>query len=142
MNYYAAIDTNVLISSLLKPHSIPDMIVQLALKGTIIPLINEEIIEEYKDVLNRDKFSFPKSMIDYLLQGIISKSIFLERTPTNEIFNDQDDIVFYEIVMTARTESDAYLITGNKRHFPMKSFIVSPAEMLDMITSDTNTISL
>ena len=40
---------------------------------------------------------------------------------------------FYEIVMTARTATEAYLITGNKKHYPVKSFVETPREMLDII---------
>ena len=38
MTYYAAIDTNVIVSAMLKAGSTPDEVVQLALKGSIIPL--------------------------------------------------------------------------------------------------------
>lgn len=51
----------------------------------------------------------------------------------DEVFEDPDDVVFYEIVMTARTAVDAYLITGNKKHFPIKSYVVTPREMLEII---------
>ncbi len=52
------------------------------------------------------------------------------------MFIDHDDIVFYEIVMNARKERDAYLITGNMKHFPKRSFIVTPKEMIDIIEKD------
>ena len=41
-------------------------------------------------------------------------------------------IVFYEVVME-KQKDDAYLITGNLRHFPKCSFIVTPAEMMDIL---------
>nr|WP_302134438.1 hypothetical protein [uncultured Schaedlerella sp.] len=43
-----------------------------------------------------------------------------------------DDLVFYEVVIEKR-EDDAYLITGNIRHFPKRDFIVTPAEMMAII---------
>ncbi len=39
MKYYAVIDTNVLVSAVLKPSSNPGMIIRLALEGIIIPLV-------------------------------------------------------------------------------------------------------
>ncbi len=45
---------------------------------------------------------------------------------------DEDDLVFYEVVMEKR-DDDAYLITGNIKHFPKRSYIVTPAEMMDII---------
>ena len=58
------------------------------------------------------------------------------KTKTNEDFDDPDDIVFYEIVLTARSASNAYLITGNKKHYPIKSFVVTPREMIEIIEKD------
>ena len=47
---------------------------------------------------------------------------------------DKSDVVFYRVVMDKR-DCDAYLITGNTRHFPEKPFIVTPAEMMRIIRS-------
>lgn len=44
--------------------------------------------------------------------------------------------MFYEIVLTARSASNAYLITGNKKHYPIKSFVVTPREMIEIIEKD------
>ena len=55
---YAAIDTNVLVSSLFSSDgtSNPSKVINAVLKGIITPLYNSEIIEEYRDVLSRAKF--------------------------------------------------------------------------------------
>lgn len=53
MNYYAVIDTNVLVSALLKSASIPGIVARESLEGQIIPLLNDEIIAEYRAVLSR-----------------------------------------------------------------------------------------
>ncbi len=53
-------------------------------------------------------------------------------SPAGEILPDEDDLVFYEVVMEKRAD-DAYLITGNIRHFPERSFIVTPAEMMALL---------
>ena len=45
MRYYAVIDTNVLVSAFLKENSIPDEVLQLALDGPIIPLLNIDILD-------------------------------------------------------------------------------------------------
>ena len=133
MMYYAVIDTNVIVSSMLKGTSIPGIIVSKALDGPIIPLLNDEIIEEYRDVLSRNQFGLSKEAVDELIDNLKKRAIFLDRAETTEQFVDPDDIVFYEIVMTARNTTEGYLITGNKKHFPVKSFVVTPREMLDII---------
>ena len=136
MTYYAVIDTNVLVSSMLKQNSIPGTIIQLIRNNLIVPLANEEIINEYIEVLTRNKFDFdPKAIDDYI--GLIkTKGIFLEREQTIEDFVDKDDIVFFEIVMSARSTMDAYLVTGNMKHYPIRSYIVTPKEMIDIIERD------
>ena len=138
MRYYAVIDTNVLVSAFLKENSIPDKVLQLALDGPIIPLLNIDILNEYKEVLLRNKFSLDKKIVETFLIELSKRAIFLERATVNEIFVDSDDIVFYEIVMSARNSTDAYLITGNTKHFPKEPFIVTPREMLDIINNSGN----
>ena len=44
MKYYAVIDTNVLVSAMLKWQSVPGKILELAFSGLIIPLFNDEIL--------------------------------------------------------------------------------------------------
>ena len=133
MTYYAVIDTNVIVSSMLKGTSIPGIIVSKALDGPIIPLLNDEILEEYREVLSRNKFGLDENAVNDLIDSLKKRAIYLDRTESEEAFDDPDDVVFYEIVMTARTATEAYLITGNKKHYPVKSFVVTPWEMLDII---------
>ena len=130
---YAVIDTNVLVSSMLKGTSIPGIIVDKAINRPIVPLLNNEILEEYEEVLLRNKFGFEEEDVRTLINELRKRAIYLDRTMVDEVFEDSDDVVFYEIVMTARTAVDAYLITGNKKHFPIKSYVVTPREMLEII---------
>lgn len=55
MKYYAVIDTNVLVSAMLKHHSVPGNIVDLAFNGPIVPVLNDAIEKEYRKVLSRPK---------------------------------------------------------------------------------------
>lgn len=66
MKYYAVIDTNVLVSAMLKRDSVP---------GNIMELV----------------------------------------------------FIFYEVVMEERKAKDAYLVTGNIKHFPEKPYVVTPS---------------
>lgn len=133
MIFHAVIDTNVLVSSLLKRGSIPAKILDLVISGIIVPLFNEEILEEYGDVLSRKEFGFSVEDIGKLLNFIAQNGLLLEKTAVQETLPDPDDAVFYEIVMSARKNCDAYLVTGNIRHFPVKNFVVTPREMLDIV---------
>ena len=136
MKYYAVIDTNVIVSSFLSKGSIPNQIVDLALHGSIVPLLSDEILKEYIDVLSRNKFDIDSHDLETFLTNLIESALFLDRTISEEEFIDSTDIVFYEIALTGKKEKETYLITGNKKHFPVKSFVVSPREMLEIIESD------
>ena len=129
--YYAVIDTNVLVSALLSSNTESPTVVLLDMivNRTIIPLYNEEIIQEYNEVLGRSKFHFTQERFDAVLKAIRS-GISADRTPTEWDFPDEDDVVFYEVALSV---DEAYLVTGNIRHFPPVSKVVTPAEMLQII---------
>lgn len=133
MRYYAVIDTNVLVSAMLKKFSLPDQVIQAVFKGNLVPLLNKEILDEYWDVLSRPKFQFPEKSVSILITSILKVGIFVDADPVEDIFSDPKDVVFYEVVMEGRKTKDAYLVTGNKKHFPEKVFIVDPHQMLDII---------
>ena len=134
MRYYAVIDTNVLVSAMLKFQSVPGKIANEALLGDLIPLLSEEIIAEYREVLARPKFKFNQNTVEILIDGIVDRGIFVDAVPVEEIIPDPKDIVFYEVVMEGRKEhDDTYLVTGNTKHFPTKSYIVTPKEMLEIM---------
>ena len=56
---YAVLDTNVVVSALLKKNSIPAYILEQAFIGDVIPVFSDGIINEYNNVLYRTKFNFP-----------------------------------------------------------------------------------
>ena len=49
MKYYVVLDTNVVVSALFNLSSVPGIILQEALAGRVIPLLHEDILEEYND---------------------------------------------------------------------------------------------
>lgn len=49
-----------------------------------------------------------------------------------QVLIDMDALVFYEAAMEKR-DDNAYLVTGNQKHYPFRDFIVTPAEMLQII---------
>lgn len=50
---------------------------------------------------------------------------------------DPEDVVFYQVTMKARKKENTYLVTGNLKHFPKKTYIVTPRQMLDIIENNT-----
>ena len=136
MAYYAVIDTNVLVSALLsrRADSATVLLVERMLIGDLIPVYSTDIMYEYSEVLKRKKFRFDVEQIDYLLSAISHFGFMIEPSPTGEILPDMKDLPFYEVVMEKRQTNDAYLVTGNQKHFPNRTFIVTPKEMLDILS--------
>ena len=133
MKYYAVIDTNVLVSAMLKWDSVPGNVLELVYSGTIIPLLNQHIVKEYQEVLARPKFRLTQQIIRDAVGEIERLGLYVDARKLDIPFSDSKDRVFYEVVMEERNEKDAYLVTGNIKHFPEKPYIVTPRQMMDII---------
>jgi putative PIN family toxin of toxin-antitoxin system len=129
---YAVIDTNVIVSAYITKNlqAATSKVWAAVLQGIIIPVYSDEIIDEYTDVLHRKKFDIPEHLIKWAIDRILMNGIRGERVPSAEKFPDPKDIVFYEVAMS---KEDAYLVTGNKKHFPDKPIVVTPAEMVEIM---------
>ena len=136
MTYYAVIDTNVLVSAMLRWDSVPGNIMELAFGGSIVPILNDSIVAEYREVLSRPKFHLSEEIINDVLDTINENGLYVDAEELEIELPDPKDRVFYEVVMEERKEEDAYLVTGNIKHFPEKPFIVTPRQMLDIILAD------
>ena len=137
MKYLVVIDTNVIVSALLSKHSDAStvQVINTLLDNKITPIINDEILAEYSNVLHRNKFHFPESTIQATLHYFQKYGIYADRLTTNELLPDPKDLVFYEVCM-AKREEDSMLVTGNIKHFPAKPFIVTPNELLEIISKN------
>ena len=136
MKYFAVIDANVLVSALLKYHSIPGSLLELVFTDMITPVLNNEIESEYLSVLSRPKFHFSKEIINDIIQTFRLKGLYIDSSPINILLPDPKDVIFYEVVMEQRKQNDTWLVTGNIKHFPNKSYVVTPRQMLDIILKD------
>lgn len=129
---YAVIDTNVFVSALWTKNeqSATFRVAKLLQQGKFKALYNEEILAEYLEVLSRPKFNFPKEAIATIIAYVKEYGIHSDRVPYNEKMPDEDDRVFYEVALS---KEDAYLVTGNQKHFPITPIVVTPAEMLEIL---------
>lgn len=137
MKYYAVIDTNVIVSAQLKEASVPGQILKEALNGRIIPLLHPEILGEYEEVLSRKKFKFDPDAVKVLIDRIKARGIPLDAAQITDQVSDPKDVIFYQVVMEGREKyGDAYLVTGNIEDFPMKVYVVTPREMLEIMENN------
>ena len=132
MKIYAVYDTNILVSAMIsrRTDSAVVLVMEALLSGEVVPLYNDEIIREYNEVLHRGQFHFPEDLVSGIISHIQKTGISSARIHSNEEFPDLDDIVFYEVTLS---KEDAYLVTGNIKHFPKKPFVVTPAEMIAIL---------
>ena len=131
--FYVVIDTNVIVSAVISKHldSNPAKIIRAIVQNRIVPLYNDEILGEYREVLSRPKFHLTQAQIDTVLKAIVADGLNLDKTSAEGVvFPDPKDIVFFEVALS---KEDSYLVTGNIKHFPIKPFIVTPAEMVKIM---------
>lgn len=132
--FYAVIDTNVLVSALLNINSNPGFVLCSVFNGQTTPLINTDILAEYREVLARKKFHFPKETVDIILKRLENSSLKTEEIPAEfPGVCAPKDRCFFAVTMAARQTEEALLITGNIRHFPQQPFIVTPAQFVEML---------
>ena len=129
MKIYAVIDTNVIVSALLSHYDDAATVqtIKRVISGDIVPIYNDDIINEYLTVLHRSKFNFSESLITETIKVFIDFGISTERLESSIVLPDPKDLVFYEVALSV---DDSFLVTGNIKHFPKKPFIVTPAELL------------
>lgn len=136
MKYFAVIDTNVLVSAMLKWQSVSGSVMEFTLEGFIIPVLNKEIVAEYRTVLARPKFGLDDKIIIDIIDSLENVGFYVDAETIDIELPDSKDRVFYEVVMEKRKEEETYLVTGNNKHFPDKPFIVTPRQMLDIFLKE------
>ena len=104
-------------------------VVNRVIDKQIIPVYSDIIMKEYSEVLHRNKFGFSDNAVEYLLSTIREFGIYTDPKPVNLILPDMKDLPFYEVVIDKR-DKDAYLVTGNIKHFPKEPFIVTARQMI------------
>lgn len=130
----AVLDTNVIVSALLssKPDTATVQVIQKLFSDSFCPVVSNEILAEYSEVLHRPKFHFTPELVDAMLGAIEEKAELVSPAPTGASLPDVKDLPFYEVVMEKRKD-DAYLVTGNLKHFPKEPFIVTAREFLEIL---------
>ena len=132
MRVYAVIDTNVIVLGIMSrnPASATVQVIGQIGRSSLVPVYNDEIMSEYVNVLHRIKFGFPERLVTDIVNRIKRYGIKRERVSSGETFLDASDAVFYEVALS---KEDAYLVTGNQKHFPVSPIVVTPAEMIEIL---------
>lgn len=131
MKVKAVIDTNVLVSAFLtkNPDSPTIRVVRAILSGEFELVCSQGIVEEYAEVLGRGYLNLPTQRVEELVGHIRLVGMFVTPADSDESFPDATDKVFY---CTALAEN-AFLVTGNMKHYPPADFLRTPAQFCEMI---------
>jgi putative PIN family toxin of toxin-antitoxin system len=124
------LDTNVIVSGILRLFSPPGAILRLAAAGIIRLAHDARILSEYRDVLSRPAFGFVGNLVHDLIDQLEKEGLAVVGSPLPFRLPDPHDEPFLEVAIAAQAYA---LVTGNKRHFPKKSHkmkVFSPAEFI------------
>ena len=130
---FVVIDTNIIVSALLssKNDSATVQVMEKVFRQEIKPVYSKEIFAEYTNVLNRPKFHFSKELVEYMLSAIKQFGILKEPKETvMVVLPDMKDVLFYRLVLESE---DTYLVTGNIKHFPQESLIMTARQLIDIL---------
>lgn len=133
------IDTNILVSAFIQKNY-PALILKEIVNRDYEICISNSLFEEYKNVLNRDKFkkySLFKENSDYLLNYIFNNSkIYHPKTKVN-IIKDKADNVLLELAEESMAD---VIITGNFNDFNFTKYkntlILSPKDFWEKYIID------
>ena len=131
---YAVIDTNVIVSALItRRMDSPTIKVLSAIRdGRIKVVCSRDILNEYREVLSRGKFNLSTARVEQTISTLVENALFLEPVASGEEFSDETDRVFYEVAL-AGSEDRTRLVTGNLRHYPISPIVVTPAQMVAIL---------
>ncbi|MGB8061480.1 MAG: putative toxin-antitoxin system toxin component, PIN family [Candidatus Sulfotelmatobacter sp.] len=127
------VDTNVVVSAVLKPEGLQRTVVLLALTKPARWYVSDAILTEYAAVLARPELKVRRSLRQQLLQLIRNHTRVVIPSRLSQVTTDPADNIFVEGADAARAD---YLVTGNARHFPKfwkKTKIISAREFLNII---------
>ena len=121
------IDTNILVSGLLRPFSPPGEIVREITRGRLKLCIDGRILSEYTEVLRRPKFDFDPILVEDLLELIKYEGEYTTPEVYYPPLPDEDDRPFIEVAIGGQVEC---LVTGNVKHFPTELKVMSPRDFV------------
>ena len=132
---YAVIDTNILVSALITHNSKASTVkvLESMFMNYFTPLYNEEILSEYEDVLHRRKFKLTEDQIRTVIDYVKQNGIDTARFPYDGEMPDEDDRVFYEVALS---EEESFLVTGNLKHFPHTTKVITAAQMMEILDNE------
>jgi putative PIN family toxin of toxin-antitoxin system len=125
------VDTNVLVSGLLRPHGVSAGVVRLISSGELRLCVDARILSEYEEVLARPKFAFDSERVGLLLDFVRHYGHAVAGATLPASLPDADDEPFLEAAIAGEAP---FLVTGNAADFPESKRegvrVVSPGQFM------------
>ena len=123
------LDTNIIVSAALSPEGNPARIINLVAFNESMQInYSPAILDEYKRVLSYERLNLSEENQTRAV-NLIKKNGVCVQPETSEIpMPDESDRKFYDIAKAV----NAYLITGNQKHYPEESLIVTATRFVEI----------
>jgi putative PIN family toxin of toxin-antitoxin system len=132
------LDTNVLVSGLLKRSGPPARILELILSGQAIPILQPDILDEYTRVLARPRLNISPIYARQMLRFLAVAGEWINPTVSEPDLTDVPDLSDLPFAQAAISSGARILVTGNQRHFTYLAEhgvnVLSPAEFLSLFS--------
>jgi putative PIN family toxin of toxin-antitoxin system len=133
------LDTNVLVSGMINAFGSPGRILDLVREGNAELVVDDRILAEYTDVLNRPKFRtyFTPHDVRDIIIFMEQNAHYVVSTRHVTSLPDPDDIPFLEVALSAGVP----LVTGNMNDFPttlcLAAEVFAPALFMEQLSRRT-----
>jgi uncharacterized protein len=124
------LDTNLLVSALLKPGSVPDRALSRIWAGGATVVYDARLTDEYAAVLARPRLALAAADVAALLARVVARGERIDAAPAwLGPLRDEDDRIFVEAALAGRADA---LVTGNLKDFPtdLGFDVLPPATLL------------
>jgi len=132
------VDTNIFISAVIRDRLPERIIMMIARRDDIEWIVTEAIVEEYKQVLARPKFTIPKQELARQFVFIDKFTVRIENDAIIDFPRDRKDAKFLACASAVNAD---YLITGDRDFSEAQQLIatriVSAAEFAQIIGMPT-----
>ena len=123
------LDTNIIVSAALSSEGNPANIIKLiAVNENMQIYYSPAILDEYKKVLSYERLNLSEEKQIRAVNLIEKNGVCVQPEPSDIPMPDESDRIFYD---TAKA-INAYLVTGNLKHYPEETQIVMPARFVEI----------
>ncbi len=131
------LDTNVLVSAAIIQGKQFELL-KLAKLGEIKIILSPQIIEEFKEVISRERFGFSKEKINEAVRQILEiAEIIIPKQKLDIVKDDLDDNIILECALEAKAN---YIISGDEHLLALKEYksirIINTTEFFNVFNKE------